>query len=511
MSNEIELKLRIAKSDVAHLKHQLAAMSKDMQISNPSTRKVLSTYYDTPTLILLHWGISLRLRRDTRKWIQTIKTTDSALSGLHQRMELESEVPNGKLDFSKFTNTDYDDFLSQESLQNQIRPIFSTNIQRTEWQLSFNNGDQVELVLDIGDLVAEDKREPICEIELELKQGNPGRLFETALQLQQHIPLYIENISKAQRGYAYYRPQLPSIVSANPPKLHHKMKASEALTAIVQECLTHLQSNQDMVLYGKDVEGVHQMRVALRRLRSALNVFGCVSSKQHCKYLIAELKWITGILGNARDLDVLITQTMPPLIKHLQNEPSLILLEKQARKHRLQAYADTREAINAQRYQRLLLTLEDWLANERWGAEKIMNDRADEIAQSMLSKRYKQLKKSGKNLSQDDAEERHATRIAAKKLRYAAEFFADFYPPKQTKAFIKRLSKLQDQLGLMNDINVTNTLIVKLIGAHPPRNIMAAHYLFKGWNAYQLMHTSEIMHATWQQLADQKPFWLSKD
>ena len=509
MSNEIELKLRIAKSDAAHLKHQLSAMSKDMQSSNPTTRKVLSTYYDTPTLTLLDWGISLRLRRDARKWIQTIKTPGNAVSGLHQRMELESEVANGRLDFSKFSDTAYHDFLSQEALQNQIKPIFSTNIQRTEWQLSYKNGDQIELVLDIGELVVGDKRDPISEIELELKQGNAGRLFELALQLQQHIPLTIENMSKAHRGYAYYRPQPLYIVIANPPKLHRKMKASEALTIIVQECLTQLQGNQDMVLYGKDVEGVHQMRVALRRLRSALNVFGCVTSKQHCKKLISELKWITGILGTARDLDVLITQTLPPLLKHLQNEPSLVSLAKQARQQRLQAYASTREALSAQRYQRLLLTLGDLLANERWGAEKIMNDRADEIAQSMLSKRYKQLKRSGKNLLQDKAEERHATRIAAKKLRYAAEFFADFYPAKQTKGFMKNLSALQDQLGIMNDINVTDALIVKLIGAHPPRNMVAAHYLFKGWNAHQLMLTAEATNATWQKFSDQKPFWLS--
>lgn len=508
MSNEVELKLRISKSDVAQLKHQLSAMPKDIQISNAITRKVVSMYYDTPTLALLDLGISLRLRCDAKKWTQTIKSANSAFSGLHQRMELENEVANGQLDFSKFSNTDYNDFLSQETLQHQINPIFSTNILRTEWQLLYENGDQIELVLDIGDLVVADKREPISEIELELKQGNPGRLFELALHLQQQVPLTIENRSKAHRGYAYYRPQSLCIVSAKPPKLHRKMKAFEALTTIARECFTHLQGNQDIVLYGKDIEGLHQMRVALRRLRSALNVFGCVSNNQHCKYLIDELKWITGILGDARDLDVLITQTLPPILKQLQNEPSLIQLAKQAKQHRLQAYVCARDAIHGQRYQRLLLTLEDWLTNQRWGPEKILRCRADEIAQSTLSKRYKQLKRSGKGLLQDDAAQRHATRIAAKKLRYAAEFFADFYSPKQTKAFIKHLSILQDQLGVMNDINVTDALITKLIGEHPARNMLVAHHLFKGWNAYQLMHTAKIMYDSWQQFSDQKPFWL---
>lgn len=509
MANEVELKLRIAKSDVFRLKHQLSAMSKDMQISNPTTRKVLSTYYDTPTLSLLDWGISLRLRRDARKWIQTIKTSGNALSGLHQRMELESEVANGRLDFSKFANTAYHHFLSQESLQNQIKPIFDTNIQRTEWQISFKNGDEIELVLDTGELVVADRREPINEIELELKQGNAGRLFELALQLQQHIPLAIENKSKAHRGYAYYRSQPLYTVNAKPPKLHRKMKASDALSVIVQECLTQFQGNQDMVLYGKDIEGVHQTRIAIRRLRSALNVFGCVTSKQPCKDLLTELKWIAGILGDARDLDVLMTQTLPPLLKQLQNEPSLIELAKQARKQRLQAYADTREAMQTQRYQRLLLKIGDWLSNERWQTEKIENHHVNEVAQAILNKRYKQLKSIGKNLLKDEAAERHATRIAAKKLRYAAEFFAGLYPPKKTKAFMKSLSTLQDQLGALNDINVTDTLIAKLAVARPLRKWHTAHYLVKGWNAHQLMLTTANMNISWQQFAEQKPFWQS--
>lgn len=507
MANEVELKLRIAKSDVLRLKHQLSAMSKGMQIGNPTTRKVLSTYYDTSALSLLDWGISLRLRRDARKWIQTIKTSGNAPSGLHQRMELESEVANGRLDFSKFNNTAYHHFLSQVSLQSQIKPIFSTNIQRTEWQILFKNGDEIELVLDTGELVVADKREPISEIELELKKGNAGRLFELALLLQKHVPLTIENNSKAHSGYAYYRPQPLNIVSANPPKLHRKMKASDALSVIVQECLTQLQGNQDVVLYGKDIEGVHQMRIATRRLRSALNVFGCVTSKQSCKDLLTELKWISGILGDARDLDILTTQTLPPLLKQLQNEPSLIELAKQARQQRLQAYADTRKAIHTQRYQRLLLKVGDWLSNERWQTEEIENYHVNEIAQTILNKRYKQLKSVGKNLLKDEVAERHATRIAAKKLRYAAEFFANLYPPRQAKAFMKSLSTLQDQLGTMNDINVTDTLIAKMAGARPPRKLQTAHYLVKGWNAHQLMLTTEKMNITWQQFTKQKPFW----
>jgi triphosphatase len=168
MANEIELKLRIKKSDIPSLKRLLAtieAESTSVQISKPSTHKTLSTYYDTQDLTLLDRGISLRLRRAARKWIQTIKGAGNALSGLHQRIELESEVKSGQLDFSKIVDPQYAKFFNHAVLRNALVPIFSTDVQRTAWQLSFENGDQVELVLDIGELIAGDSREPICEIE----------------------------------------------------------------------------------------------------------------------------------------------------------------------------------------------------------------------------------------------------------------------------------------------------------------------------------------------------------
>jgi triphosphatase len=510
MANEIELKLRIKKSDIPSLKRLLAtieAESTSVQISKPSTHKTLSTYYDTQDLTLLDRGISLRLRRAARKWIQTIKGAGNALSGLHQRIELESEVKSGQLDFSKIVDPQYAKFFNHAVLRNALVPIFSTDVQRTAWQLSFENGDQVELVLDIGELIAGDSREPICEIELELKQGHQGRLFEFALQLQENIPLSIENISKAQRAYAYYRRQPLKIGKSKPVKLRRKMHANEALKRIVQACLIQLQSNQNMVLHGSDVEGVHQMRIALRRLRSALKVFSRITRKQSSANIMEELVWITNVLGDARDLDVFVTETLPPMLKQMQNQPSLALLAEKAKQERKQAYINVREAISSQRYQHLLLTLGDWLENQRWRKQKVTDITADIIAKTLLTKRFKLLKHSGKGLKQAEPEERHETRIAAKKLRYLAEFFSVLYPSKNTNAFIKSSSQLQDQLGLMNDISVTSSLIIKLMGQKPPSHLAAAKFLIEGWNAHRLLHCMLDMDDAWVKFSQQKPFW----
>lgn len=505
MANEVELKLRIAAPDILRLKRHPAI--KAAQLGKPIARKLLSIYYDTPKLTLLDLDISLRVRRVSKSWMQTVKGKGAASAGLHQRMEFEEVIAFGHPDFSKIIDPELTQIFDDAALRNALSPIFSTDVRRTAWQLAFDNGDQIELALDLGELVVGEKREPISEIELELIQGNAGRLFEFALTLQQNIPLALENISKAQRGYDYYRQQPLSIVKANPVLLHRDMSAHTALKQIAWECLTHLQGNQGMVLHGEDIEGVHQMRVALRRLRSALNVFRQIASKQSYASIIEELRWITDVLGHARDLDVFVTQTLPPVLQQLPELPSLILLNKKAERARQQTYAAVRAALSSQRYQRLLLTLGDWLENERWHDSNAVECSVFDVAKRMLAKRHKRLKQHGKRLLHAYPEERHATRIAAKKLRYASEFFASLYPKKSLRDFLPALTKLLDKLGVVNDIAVTESLIRRLIGEHPKPVLNEALHLFTGWNACNALHYKQDMEHLWNQFADQKSPW----
>ncbi len=510
MTNEVELKLRINKSDIPALKHHLASFAStrnDVQISAPVTRKTLSVYYDTPYLSLFDHGLSLRLRHANRKWTQTIKDAGNTVSGLHQRLEFEWEVKGGKLDFSKITDPTYQAFFNNNSLRDALVPLFSTDIRRTTWYLTFKTNDKIELVLDVGELIADVNREPICEIELELKNGNKGRLFELALALQAHFPLWIENISKAQRAYAYFRSQAPVVFNAKPIKLDGKALAIDSLKQIVLACLVQLQGNQDMVLHGHDIEGVHQMRVALRRLRAALKIFSQILDKQNTEKIYDDLIWITNTLGNARDLDVFTTQTLPPVMAQMPNQPSLALLAKRAQQARKSTYANIREAITSQRYQHLLLTLASWVENQDLQNKKNIKLTLAEVAEPMLNKRYAQLQKSSNKIKKASPEERHRTRIAAKKLRYLAEFFASLYPTKKTRPFIKSLSELQDQLGMMNDISVTSNLIERLIKEKPSKELLTAKHLLDGWNARSLVPYVKEAKTTWKELLKQKPFW----
>lgn len=502
MANEVELKLRIATSDISRLRRHPAI--KAAQASKPRTRTLISIYYDTPQLKLLDLDISLRVRHISGNWIQTVKCKGKALAGLHQRKEFEDIIASGHPDFSKIIDPELTKIFDNEALRATLVPIFITEVRRTEWQLVFDNGDQIELALDLGELVVGEKRESISEIELELKEGNTGRLFELALSLQQTVPLELENVSKAQRGYSYYRPQPPVIVKANPVQLHRSLSAQAALKQIAWECLTHLQGNEDMVLHGEDVEGVHQMRIALRRLRSALNVFRQIASKQSCTSFIEDLHWISSVLGLARDLDVFTTQTLPPLLPQLPSHPGLILLNKKAEHARQQAYTEVREALFSQRYHRLLLTLGDWLENERWRETKVVECSVLDIAKTILAKRHKQLRKQGRRLVEADQKERHATRIVAKKLRYATEFFVDLYPKARSHEFLQALTKLLGTLGMLNDIATTEHLIHRLVGEYPKPILNEALYFFTGWNAFSAIHHEQKLEVYWNNFIQQK-------
>ncbi len=505
MAHEVELKLRIAREDAARLRKHPAVLA--ACVGKPITRKLTSIYYDTPELKLLDAEISLRVRRMAGGWFQAVKAAGSSLAGLHQRMEWEDIITSGQPDFTRIVDPQLTRIFDDQPLRDALAPIFRTEVMRTEWQLEFDNGDHVELALDLGELVAGNKREPISEIELELKGGNTGRLFDLALLLQQDVPLVLENVSKAQRGYAHYRPQPPAILKAKPPALDAQTDAAAAFSQIAWECITQLQGNQDMVLHGGDIEGVHQMRVALRRLRSLFALFKAQLAGEEKEALLEEMRWITGLLGEARDLDVFLAQTLPPLLAHFDQHAGLLKLHSRTASAQRKAYVELRRALESQRYQRLLLALGAWLENERWRGGASEDTTARTLADAVLAKRDKQLRRHGKRLMHMHTEERHQTRIAAKKLRYAAEFFASLYPPGRTHAFIHRLSQLQDRLGVLNDIAVTQQLLQQLAGRRPDRALAEALFVFAGWNASHAMHSLDHMEAAWREFARQKVFW----
>ncbi len=506
-NTEVELKLLIDPADIPRLRRH--PLLKALCPSGPKTRKLASIYFDTDDFVLKNRAIALRVRRSGRQWIQTVKGGGSVRAGLHRRDEWEAPVARSTPDFTKIADPGLIRLFASDDLRQRLHPVFATEFNRTVWLLETQAGDQVEMALDRGEIRADQKSAPICEVELELKAGNPAALYELALALQEAVPLRPENASKAERGYALCAAPSPRLaVKATLPELAREMTVDAAFRAIAWNCIGQLQDNQGRLLQGYDPELIHQMRVAVRRLRSALNLFGAAAPGIKDAALTAELRWLVGEFGPARDWDVFLGETLPPVVEALPRDVGLERLQQATDRLRQEARERACMAAASPRYHRLLLTLGRWLWREPWRTTAVaanLDMPVPVFASQMLARRYRQVCRRGRQLKALTAEQRHALRITAKKLRYAAEFFSGLYPGKATRRYIQALSRLQDEFGALNDQAVAGRLLAQIGGNSRLRD--HASGVIIGWYACKAGLQLDDMAQAWKRFRGCRIFW----
>ncbi len=494
MHTEIELKLTI---DPAHVKRlRCHPVLKSMVQDKPRRHKLHSVYFDTPEQDLLRAGFALRLRRTSGCWVQTVKDGGSAEGGLHRRNEWEWPVRGGKPELAPSTVPGLAQLLTPKLLA-RLRPLFVTDFWRTFWQLRTAQGAEIELALDQGEVHAGDRRQPISEVELELKAGEAASLFEVALAIQKQVPLWVENISKAQRGYLLCSEETPPPRMAQPVALTPAIPIELAFQRIAGECLAQLQGN--VTKLGLNPEYMHQTRIAVRRLRSALSLFGGVLPESLVG-VMTELRWLMGYLGPARDWDVFVTQTLPQIAEQLADNRALVRLQADAAGLRDARRQAALEAVLSQRYTRLVLTLGLQLVRQANSSGKPVA--LGELATQTLTRQHKHVRRKGRRHAELNMAEHHALRIAAKKLRYAAEFFAGIYPHKRARLYLAALATLQDVLGALNDAVVTQRLLAELSA---PRG--QATGIVIGWTARSSQVSLQQVHQAWLNFTRQKVFW----
>ena len=502
---ETELKLLLATADVpAMRRHPLLTK---LAVSREPAQQLVSTYFDTPGLYLRQRGYVLRVRQKAQQQIQTLKHDGQASAGLYQRDEWESAVSGTTPDLpllcalpgvrKKLTR-----MLSVAGLADNLTPIFSTRIRRTIWHLETAQGDQIEFALDQGKVECGEHQQAISEIELELKSGQPKALFELALLLQNTIPLSISTASKSDRGFDLLAPQTPAPVKVTPIEFPASCTPQNAMQMIISNCLTQIQGNEAGVMHGSDPEYIHQMRVGLRRLRLAFELFHDVAP---CDEDVLEtVEWLAAKLGMARNWDVLAFDILPGIAQALPAETGLPALQAAAIEVADRQRHSAAITLGSPRYSQLLLRLGGWLQNLNTPESapedeaKVSSVPLEKFASGIVVRYRKKLKQRGKNLMPGDTSAHHHLRIAAKKLRYASEFFQSLKPASMTNATVEALNQLLHALGRINDVACADELLRHLAEVTPE----AAHSagFVRGYLIAGTGKESRQARRLWQQL-----------
>ncbi len=506
---EVELKLLVPAEAVRRLSAHPLLQGRARAVR----RRLHSVYFDTPAFDLWRQGIALRVRREGRRWLQTVKGGGMAQGGLHQRAEAEAEVAGPAPDISRIRDRKLADAFASPQLRARLRPVFTTAFTRDSRVLELDAGARVEASVDQGVIRSGNRAEALSELELELRGGTPRHLYELALKLAEDVPLSIGDRSKAERGYALARGEPEAPVKARPAVLDRSMSVSDAFKAVMWANLSHLQANERGMLAARDPEYLHQMRVALRRLRSAFNVFAPLLPQAAMAPWVAELRWLASGFGPARDWDVFMTETLASIEKEFGAHGELKAFSERCRELRRGANVRARRAVRSARYQRLMLALAGWLAAGAWlarldrGKRVALESPVEKFAAAVLEKRHTRVRKRARGLGGLSAPDRHRLRIAVKKFRYATDFFSGLFSAHRSRAMRGRLARLQDILGAMNDAATGARLVARGIGRVPGGSARRTRSVVLGWVRNRDAALKRELQSAWKVLRLAEKFW----
>ncbi|MGH1430059.1 MAG: inorganic triphosphatase [Neptuniibacter sp.] len=209
MATEIELKLTLSPHHVESLISQ--PLFRSNVVKALGSQELKNTYFDTPDQLLTQHKVALRIREKGDQLIQTLKSSGISEAGLHTRNEWEWLLKKPELDYELLQEAEWPSALNTAEIQSQITHVFSTDFTRTLWILDstdyFGNPLKAEIALDQGSVSFGDKEDQICELELELLEGDPSELIKFASDLAKRVPLFISDVSKAERGYRLHNPE----------------------------------------------------------------------------------------------------------------------------------------------------------------------------------------------------------------------------------------------------------------------------------------------------------------
>ncbi|WP_295806975.1 CYTH and CHAD domain-containing protein [uncultured Nitratireductor sp.] len=467
--SEVELKLLLEKQQIPAVIARIEQLPQAMRKVHAG-RLLRSIYFDTPARILRKNGISIRLRRDGKRWLQTVKLNGSIAGGLSKVTEIEQPALNGGISIDAIKNGAVRGEIEKLVSATPLQTVAETHIHRTRVDLCLEGGAKAELAVDSGAIKAAGRSEPLNELEIELVEGHPADLYKTARLLLPDGAVRFSRFSKAARGFLLAQrghiepPAKPRKAKSVP--LNRKDAPSDAARGILRECLAQIAENIEAVRRCDDIEGPHQLRIGLRRLRVALALFTCEFDPASAEKFKKEARWLGREVGRLRDLDVVLHDIAQPFFSEGDRSHGAAPVLGTLQRHTDDVRADLRHLLSGERVNNFLLDLSELAetgiregssTKSRSAAGRKLKD----LARAKLEKRWNHVITSAKGIDAFTLERKHRLRKELKKLRYTIEFFAPLYTPRSVKRMTEKLKTLQTVFGSLNDAAVADQILSK--------------------------------------------------
>ena len=452
MPREIELKFAVIKGSPAALRRVLPHCRFDRTL-------IHDQYFDTRDQLLRRRGTTLRLRRDGDKWLQTLKADAREHALAADRSEWEIELSEAKVDASRF-DAAARALLADAGVDSAtLQPVFRSTVERRR-AVVLQEESRIEIACDRGEIVAPFEavtvRMPLEEVELELKSGRVEDLLDLALALvdaSHGLRLVPAARSKAERGFALASGAAPDTKRASARTftagLQASMSTGAALRTVISSGLRIVVANAEAMRASVSPELVHQTRVALRRMRSAIRLLDPAGDDLPLE-MSRRLRWLARKLGQARDLDILVESTLPTITEAQSTDrDALQRVVRRARRKRKKARVDAVQAVSSRRFAKLTLRLARWATSAPPESKRL-----NRIAAQLLDATAGDVFANARSFIALAPRERHQVRIRAKRLRYALDLLAVALPAQATQQYVDALALLQDALGELNDAAV---------------------------------------------------------
>jgi triphosphatase len=505
---EVELKLLASPAAIERIR--AASVIVQHARNRGVVRRLETVYYDTPDHALSRERSSLRVRRNGTRYVQTLKRARADQSPfVREHWETPVDTPAPDLTRLPAEITGSLGALARDG----VAPVFATRFRRRAQRLAFD-GAEVEIAFDEGTVEAGEHQEPLAEIELELKAGDTSVLYDVGMRLLDVAPVRIGTLSKSGQGYALAVNAVPQVTKAEGSIISAEHCVDDAIAMLMSSGQRHLLANQAIVEDGRNPEGVHQTRVALRRLRTACWLLRKEVPSPAFQAFGAEAKWLMQALGPARDWDVFATSTLARLQTGCASDVDFEALRRAAEPHRAASYVALREAFLDPRYTRFQLSLCRWIERRHWRTEvssetlATLTEPASTLAVRVLARLHRKALKEGAHFGRLAPEARHDLRITLKKLRYAAEFFLPIFAGHApAKRYVARLAKLQDALGHANDSTATRSLLDMAGRAESTPDLHRASGALIGWLARDQLVVAKSLRKLWREFKATPGFW----